>query len=67
MNVGFGLPISFDGLSSQEIVDTTKKDKKMDGGQVRFILLKKLGKAFIASDVTEKEMLEAVDFLNAER
>lgn len=67
MNVGFGLPISFAGLSSSEIVDATKKDKKMDGGQIRFILLKKLGKAFIASDVTEKEMLEAVDFLNAER
>lgn len=67
MNVGFGLPISFDGLISQDIVDATKNDKKMDGGQIRFILLKKLGKAFIASDVTEKEMLEAVDFLNAER
>ncbi|MFR8548246.1 MAG: 3-dehydroquinate synthase [Lachnospiraceae bacterium] len=67
MNVGFGLPISFDGLSSQAVVDATRKDKKMDGGQIRFILLKKLGRAYIATDVTEKEMLEAVDALNAER
>lgn len=66
MNVGFGLPISFDGLDSQAIVEATKKDKKMDAGRIRFILLKKLGHAFIDMTVTEKEMLDAVNFLNAD-
>lgn len=66
MNVGFGLPISFDGISSEDIVAATKKDKKMDAGKIRFILLKKLGRAYIDYDVTEQEMLDAVNFLNAD-
>lgn len=66
MNVAFGLPISFDGLSSQAVVDATKKDKKMDAGKIRFILLKKLGRACIDLTVTDEEMLEAVNYLNAE-
>lgn len=66
MNVGFGLPISFDGISSESIVEATKRDKKMDSGKIRFVLLKKLGKACIELDVTDQEMLEAVNFINAD-
>lgn len=66
MNVGFGLPISFDGLSSEAIVAATKKDKKMDAGQIRFVLLKKPGRAYVDTTVTDEEMLEAVNFLNAD-
>ena len=66
MNVGFGLPISFDGISSEDVVAATKKDKKMDAGKIRFILLKKLGHAYIDLTVTDEEMLEAVRFLNAD-
>lgn len=66
MNVGFGLPISFDGLDSEAVVEATKKDKKMDAGKIRFILLKKLGRAYIDMTVTDQEMLDAVNFLNAD-
>lgn len=66
MNVGFGLPITFDGLRSEDIVAATKKDKKMNAGKIRFILLKKIGKAYIACDVTDEEMLEAVNSMNAD-
>lgn len=66
MNVGFGLPISFDGVASQAVVDAVKKDKKMDAGKIRFVLLKKLGRACIDTSVTEKEMLEALRLLNAD-
>ncbi len=66
MNVGFGLPISFDGVSSETVVEAAKKDKKMDAGKVRFILLKKLGRACIDTSVTEQEMLEALRTLNAD-
>ncbi len=66
MNVAFGLPISFDTLSPEDIVEATKKDKKMDGGKIRFVLLKKLGRAFVAEDVTDEEMLEAVRFMKAD-
>lgn len=66
MNVGFDLPISFDSLDPEEIVQATKKDKKMSGGKIRFILLKKIGRAFIAEDVTDDEMLEAVRYMDAD-
>ena len=66
MNVGFGLPISFDGISVDDIIKATRSDKKMDAGQIRFILLKKLGKAQIVTDVTETEMREAIKSLKAD-
>ncbi len=66
MNVGFGLPISFDGITEDQILQTTKSDKKMDAGKIRFILLKKLGKAFIAEDVTDAEILEAIRTMKAD-
>ena len=66
MNVMFGLPISFDTVSVEDIVSATKKDKKMDAGKIRFVLLKKLGRAFVADDVTDEEMLEAVRFMKAD-
>ena len=65
MNVGFGLPITFDGLKSEDIVAATKKDKKMNAGRIKFILLKKIGKAYIDQEVTEEEMLEAVNSINS--
>lgn len=66
MNVGFGLPITFDGLKSEDVVEATKRDKKMASGQIKFILLKGIGKAFIDTTVTDEEMLAAVNSLNAD-
>lgn len=65
MNVGFYLPITFDGLSSEEIVAAARKDKKMEAGKIKFILLKKLGHAYIDTTVTEQEMIEALNTMNA--
>lgn len=66
MNVGFGLPISFDGITAEEIIKTTKSDKKMEAGKIRFVLLKKLGKAYVDMTVTEEEMASAINFLKAD-
>ena len=66
MSVGFGLPITFDGLNSEDIVSATKKDKKMNAGKIRFILLKKMGHAYTDLTVTEDEMLQAVNSMNAD-
>lgn len=67
MNVGFGLPISFSGISPEDIVAATRNDKKMVAGKIRFILLKKLGHAYIDLTVTEQEMLEALNSLDADK
>ena len=41
MFVPFNLPISADGLDVDRIVALTKSDKKMNAGQIRFVLLEK--------------------------
>ena len=60
MFVPFYLPISIDGIDPEEIVKLTRSDKKKEGNQVKFVLLKKIGKALIERTVTEEEILAAV-------
>ncbi|MDO5422802.1 MAG: 3-dehydroquinate synthase [Eubacteriales bacterium] len=64
MNVGFDLPISFAGLSPEQIVETTRSDKKMEHGQIKFVLLKKIGKAYLDRTVTDEEMLAAIRYFS---
>lgn len=60
MFVPFYLPISVDGIDPEQIVALTKSDKKMEAGKIKFVLLKKIGKAVIDRSVTEEEILAAV-------
>lgn len=60
MFVPFRLPISIDDIDPEEILALTKSDKKMDGGQIKFVLLKKVGKAYVDRTVTDEEILQAV-------
>lgn len=60
MFVPFNLPISIEDIDPQEILTLTKSDKKMDGVQIKFVLLKKVGKAVIDRTVTDAEILEAI-------
>ena len=60
MFVPFNLPISIDGISPKEVLELTKSDKKMDAGQIKFILLKKVGKAVIDTSVTDDDILNAI-------
>lgn len=66
MNVGFDLPIFFDGLKAQDILAATKSDKKMQSDHIRFILLKKIGQAVIDDTVTDEEITEAINFINGD-
>ena len=38
----------------------------MINGQIKFILLKKIGQAYIDTTVTDEEMLDAINFINGE-
>lgn len=60
MFVPFNLPISIDDIDSEEILSLTKSDKKMEAGQIKFVLLKKVGKAYVDRTVTDAEILDAV-------
>ena len=61
MFVPFYLPISIDDIDPERVVALTRSDKKAENGKVKFILLKKIGKAVIDTEVTEEEMLAAVN------
>lgn len=56
----FQMPVTVSGLTAKEIIRTTKNDKKMDSGRIRFILLDQIGKAYIDKTVTESEMEEGL-------
>ena len=61
MLVPFGLPITLpDDADTEKILTLTKSDKKMDKGKIRFVLLKKVGKAYIDTTVSDKEMLSGI-------
>lgn len=64
MLVPFNLPISIDNLDTQAILELTKSDKKMEAGQIKFVLLKKVGKAVIDKTVTDEEILNALEEIN---
>ena len=59
----FSIPTTICNLSPDEVVKTTKSDKKMDAGKVKFILLRTVGDAFVDRTVTDEEMKEAVAYL----
>ena len=60
MFVPFNLPISIDDIDPEEILALTKSDKKMAAGQIRFVLLKKVGKAVIDTTVSDEDILNAL-------
>ena len=61
MFVPFYLPVSVDDIDPSEILRLTKADKKMESGKIKFILLKKIGKAVVESSVTDEEILSAIN------
>lgn len=56
----YHLPVDVEGLEPQAVLDATKKDKKMEQGQIKFILMKGIGSSFIDQTVTDQELLEGI-------
>lgn len=62
----FGLPTRLPaGLTTDAVMDSLARDKKFESGRVRFVLLEKLGSAFLASNVTLDEIRAIVEELKA--
>ena len=55
-----GLPVSTTGLSASQVLEATKKDKKMKAGQIRFILMQGIGGSYIDRTVTDEELLYGI-------
>lgn len=62
----FKLPIRLRDLNYKNIIKLTKNDKKMEAGSLKFILLKKIGNAYIDKTVSEEEMKRALESIYEE-
>lgn len=63
MFVPFGLPISLDPFDKKAVLSNIGHDKKNTDDGLKFVLLKKIGKAVIVNDVTVTEMEDAIGSL----
>ena len=56
----YDLPVHVDGLIPEEVLAATKKDKKMEQGHIKFILMDGIGKSFIDKTVKDEELLSCI-------
>lgn len=56
----FGLPLCVEGPDASQILAATKKDKKMENGRIKFILMDGIGRSFIDRTVTDEELLSGI-------
>ena len=63
----FGLPtILPEHIKTEVILEKLSRDKKFAGGAIKFVLLDKLGSAFVSSDVTLDAITQTIEFLRSE-
>jgi 3-dehydroquinate synthase len=56
----YNLPFGLEGVSADKIAGCLFRDKKVRGGRVQFVLLRKIGEVFITDEVPEKIVLAAI-------
>ena len=56
-----GLPVEAPPLGAERYLELMRRDKKVEGGKLRLVLLRSLGKAFIASDVDVKVIRQVLE------
>ena len=49
-----------DDIPEKDIFDAMSRDKKFSDGEIRFVLLRKIGDAFVSSDVTHNDISSAL-------
>ena len=56
----YRLSAHVNGLDPQKVLAATKKDKKMEQGTIKFILMNGIGRSFIDRTVTDEELLSGI-------
>lgn len=59
----FHLPVRADGISSKDILEISKSDKKMEAGKIKFVLLHEIGNAYVDRNVSDEELILASEFV----
>ena len=62
----YGLPTRVSGLLPEDILRTTKLDKKMEAGRIKFVLLRRIGEAYVVKDLSDGELLQAIRYVCGE-
>lgn len=61
----YDFPVEVSNISVTDVINVSKSDKKMENGKVKFILLERLGKAYIDKTVTDAELEESLEIIIA--
>ena len=60
----FALPLTLPAdLATDDLMAAAQRDKKFAEGQIRYVVVPRLGEAFVAEDVTEQDLRTAIDSL----
>lgn len=57
--IAFGMATEVSPLEKEEFLAVCHRDKKADGAKIKFVLLQKIGQAFLDAEVTDDEMWTA--------
>ncbi|MCC8126907.1 MAG: 3-dehydroquinate synthase [Clostridiales bacterium] len=65
MMLRFHLPVDLTAfhLEPEKIVAATKNDKKMESGKIKFVLLSRIGDAYIDRTISDAEMINALRWI----
>jgi 3-dehydroquinate synthase len=58
-----GMSCNVRGISPDEILEAMKLDKKVVGGKIRFVLPDRIGNVDVYGDISEREMLNGINYL----
>ena len=57
--IRFGMMTTVSDLDKEEFLSVCHKDKKADGSKIKVVLLKKIGTAYMDTNVTDDELWTA--------
>jgi 3-dehydroquinate synthase len=70
----FNLPVQLpaflketEAITPEKILAITKLDKKMETGKIKFVLLEKLGSAYLTKELVDTQLLEGINYLWMEK
>jgi len=62
----FGLPLTLPAnLKTDALLAAAAKDKKFSAGQIRFVVVPRLGEATVADNISEQDLREAIEAIRA--
>lgn len=59
----FGFQTRVNGFKSENVLKVTKLDKKMVGTKVKFVLLEKIGAAYINQNLSDEQILDGICYV----